>query len=761
MARSYGARLLLGVAALGAVAAVVYGALTQGATIHRNTSFGESSDSFAVRDPSLIRPTATDYAAFAAQDAAWRAKWARPYHWQQEASGIWAPSAEMLLRDRVYRLVQAGRPDEAIPLLESWLTNHPGALDLTTDLARMHASLNHVDDAARWYRLALERPMAESFRPEFAKFLLDAGRYPDAQKEWQKLALRDPLSVDWRLQYARALAWGGRSREAERELSWVAQRRPNDPGVDSLLVATRNDIEPSLDEARRWSSERPAYRPWRVAYARALVAANQPQLAMAQFDTLLDGGLTLDLLREAAGVHGTAGDSVGSARMLRRVVAMAPRNDTLRVELAKALAWSGDRLASIAEYDTLLATRSDPQWHRARGEMLVWAGDYARGEKDLRAALAAHEDFDLLALLGDVQRWTGRYDLAKATYRRALALKPTDARVTLALADADRLGRQLVVADGARGAGWTGIASYAEDNSGFLFVSAGVSHAAALGKRTLVSMGLEQNRVSQRSVRAPERYIYGYSMQAGITQQLSARLSARVDAGLARHALTRDQPFGSVTAAWEARGGSAQLSLGSGPVYQSLMSINTLLGSTSADGRPMMGRTASASATIPVRGAAITAEVDRLALSDGNTRTSVQATARIPVAHGVNAIYTGGTLGYSQRSAIYWDPLRYTSHGIGLEVAGHRQNWLTWAVRAVPGVGRSRETSPQDPRFLPAGSVPTEIPLPSRNVFQLATSGDVGISLRRLNLTAGMGYGRGRGSSYQSLSGALQVHFAW
>ena len=761
MARSYGVSFVLGIAALGAVAAVVYGALTQSASATHAASFGESSDSFAVRDPRLIRPSPTDYVAFAAQDSAWRAKWARPYHWQQESSGIWAPSAEMLLRDRVFRLVQSGHAAEAIPLLESWLTNHPGALDLTTDLARMHASLNHVDDAARWYRVALERPMGQPIRPEFAKFLLDAGRYPDAQKEWRQLTLGDPLNVDWRLSYARSLAWGGRSREAERELTWIAQRRPRDLSVDSLLVATRADIDPTPDEARRWVSERPGYRPWRLAYARALVTGNQPQLAVAQFDTLLAGAATLDLLREAAGAHGTAGDSVGSARLLRRVVAMAPRNDTLRVELAKALAWSGDRLGAIAEYDTLLTLRNDPQWHRARGEMLVWAGDYARGEQDLRAALAAHEDFDLLALLGDVQRWTGRYDLAKATYKRALALRPNDARVTLALADADRLGRQVVVAEGMRGAGWTGIASYAEDNSGFLYFNAGLSRGIALGRRTLVSVGLAQDRVSQRAVRAPERYIYGYSMQAGVTQQLTAALSARVDGGLARHALTRDQPFGSVTAAWEARGGSAQLSYGSGPVFQSLMSINALMGTASADGRPLLGRTATASATIPVRGAAITAQVDRLALSDGNTRTSLQATARVPVLHGVNAIYSGGTLGYSQRSAMYWDPLRYTSHGLGVEVAGRRQSWLTWAVRAMPGVGRSQETSPQDPRFLPAGAVPTEIPLPSRNVFQLATSGDVGITLRRLSVSAGMGYGRGRGSSYQSLNGALQVHFAW
>lgn len=125
-----------------------------------------AADSFAVRDPEYIRPDSATYAKFAVSDAAWRQKYAtlsvlNEGHGRIEASSegrFWRPSPRQVLDDAVFRLQEAGRLDDAIAMLNSWLDRHPDDRDELLKLARLLNQAGHGDESIARYRqlLALE-----------------------------------------------------------------------------------------------------------------------------------------------------------------------------------------------------------------------------------------------------------------------------------------------------------------------------------------------------------------------------------------------------------------------------------------------------------------------------------------------------------------------------------------------------------------------------------------------------------------------------
>lgn len=126
----------------------------------RAVPLSESTDSFAVRHPELIRPSASVYGRFASEDAAWRAEHARPPRAMEgtAAGGVWRPSARQVLDDRVYELMKAGRLDEAIDLLTAWVDRNPTDREELLKLARLLNQAGRSEEALPRYRqlLALE-----------------------------------------------------------------------------------------------------------------------------------------------------------------------------------------------------------------------------------------------------------------------------------------------------------------------------------------------------------------------------------------------------------------------------------------------------------------------------------------------------------------------------------------------------------------------------------------------------------------------------
>jgi hypothetical protein len=187
------------------------------------------------------------------------------------------------------------------------------------------------------------------------------------------------------------------------------------------------------------------------------------------------------------------------------------------------------------------------------------------------------------------------------------------------------------------------------------------------------------------------------------------------------------------------------------------MSLATLAPSVAAAGAnvgPIVGRTATASVSVPLGSGSLTLSGERLELSDGNARNLVSAAVRVPLAPNIAAIYDGAVLGYARQSDLYWDPRRYTSQAVGIEISGQPAAGLSVALRALPGIAQSEE-----PIGTGAGGAPAFIS--SKQVFQLSTGGELQYHTRRWDASADAGYGRGREGNYQSLNGSFRVRVKW
>lgn len=756
----YATALVLTVGLLAAGAAYAFRTLYAAMAQEHTRTRGEGADRFVVSNPAAVRPPASAYDVFAHDDAIWRARNAPRVTWWslEEGPYVWHKPPRQVVTDSAYELTRTGHLREAAAVLDAWLDAHPADGDLLLDAARLHNSSGETNAAVLRYRQLLALRASESVRAELAAALLGAQRYDDAVSEYRGLLALHPRNRDYRLGLARSYVWGDHGRDAEQFLHAMAAAAPGDTAVMSLLRAARASFVPTAIQGERWVREDPAYAPYRLAFARALVSEGQPREAAAQFDLLVANGANLDLLREAAGVHGTAGDSLGAAFLFGRAVALAPENDSLRLDYAKALAWSGDNVRAIEQYGILIAHHPTAALLLTRGQLYVWRGDYTRGVADLRRSVAVDPSYDAFALLGDVARWQGRFAESRSMYLRALALSPNDTRVTMALVGLRRAEALYVASIGGAAEGWTTTGTYAEDNGGFLFLAMGVSAGATLDDATVVGVGIEQRRIAQRSARGPTRYIEGFAADARARRQFGARFGVSAYGGLARHALVHDIPYGGISVDWSAGGVSASLSLGSGPVYGSLMSMATLApasGVPNATGAPVVGRTATATVSVPVGRASLTVSGERLELSDGNARNLLSAAVRVPLAPNVAVLYDGSLLGYARPSDLYWDPHRYATQSLGIEVTGRPAPGLTFAVRAMPGIGESEEPI--------AAAAPGNVTsfLPAKRAFQLSTGGELQYNGRRWDANAGAGYGRGREGSYQSLNGSIRVRVKW
>ena len=718
----------------------------------------EGDDRFAVIEPAAVRPARSVYDAFMREDALWRARNAPRVDWWslEEGPYVWRKPARQVVTDSAYGLTQTGRLADAADVIDAWLTTHQSDQELLLEAARLDNSLGRtVATIARYRQLLALAPRADT-RAELAAVLLAAQRYPDAADEYRRLIALEPANREYRLGLARALVWGDQPRDGEQLLRGLRTRAPGDTAVLTLLHAARGGYDPVVAEARSWVVEEPAYAPYRLAYARALATEGSAREAAEQFDILVAGDATPVLLREAAAAHGTAQDSLGAAALLGRAVSLESANDTLRLDYARALAWSGDSEGAIEQYGLLIARRPTAALLLARGELSVWRGDNSRGAADLRRSVAMAPSYEGYALLGDVAQWEGRFDEARAMYLRALALVPNDPRVTLALAELRRRQTLYVASIGRADEGWAAETAYTEDNTGFLFLAAGMNTGIALDNETIVGVGFEQRRVAQRSTSLRQNHVDGVAADLRAQRRFGAHLTLSATAGLARHARVRDIGFGGVALDWERGRVSGSVAVGTGPVYGSLMSLATLVpsGAPNAASGPIVGRTASASVSVPVGSASLTVSGERLELSDGNARNLVSAAVRLPLASNVAAIYDGSLMGFSRQSALYWDPHRYTSHAVGIEVTGQPARGLSVAVRALPGLARSEE-----PLAGPGGS--TAALLSTRRVFELSTGGELRYHVGRWDASAAAGYGHGREGNYQSLNGSIRLHMKW
>ena len=580
----------------------------------------------------------------------------------------WKPSERQQLRDKLYLAGQANRPSDAIATLEAWDAKHPRDPEALRELSRLLVRNGRVNDGLARYRELLTASPDSGARAEYAAALLALQQYDSAAANYRILINADSNDLSARVGLARALAWGNHPREAEPELRWVTLRVPGDTTFVVMLRVARHSYDPTSADAARWVGEDPQYVPYRLTLARLLASEGRLDLAAAQFDTLVSGNSSsLALTREAAGVHAMAGDSIGDARLLRRAVALAPADTGIRQSYAEALAWSGDRASAVAQYDTLLAASgSDPDLLIARARLYAVSGDNAAAERDLSEAIAKRPTPEAWVMLGDLYRWEGDRSRAWSAYSEASALRPGDAAAEGGFAELAAAERRQKAAVLSGELGWNTFASYLGDNAGFDLSIAGLGGGMGIGPASALLLGADARRLGSDQ---------GEAAYLGVVQYFrSYRFSA--EGGAVTYRERGDFGYGSVSAAGALGGLWTSAEVRTGPTFQWLMSPRTLT-----------YRGASASLTIPAGLAAFSFGVDRMWLSDGNDRTQLQLGARYALWRGVSAIYSGGMIGFDHASASYWDPRRFTSHSMGLELSTQRDSGFSVSARVLPGIG--------------------------------------------------------------------------
>ena len=642
----------------------------------------------------------------------------------------WQPSERQQLRDRLYLAGKSNRPADAIAALEAWDAKHPRDAEALRELARLLVRNGQVPEGLARYRELLMASPDSGARAEYAAALLALEQYDSAAANYRILVEADSDDVSARVGLARALAWGRHPREAEPELRWVTLHMSSDTTSDSTFVSmlhvARNSYEPTTTDAARWVREDPQYAPYRLALARLLAAEKRLDLAAVHFDTLMMANpASLPLIREAAGVHAMAGDSVGDARLLRHALTLAPDDRGLRQSYAEALAWSGDRAAAVAQYDTLLnASSDDPDLLMARGRLYAFSGDNVAAEHDLSAAIAKRPTPEAWVMLGDLYRWQGDRQRAANAYSEASALRPGDPGAEGGFAELAAAERRQNAAVLSAELGWNTFASYLGDNAGFDLSIAGLGGGLRIGSTSALLVGADARRLGTDN---------GAAAYLGLVQYFHAyRFSA--EGGAVSYRERGDFGYGSVSAAGSWLGLWTSAELRTGPTFQWLMSPRTLT-----------YRGASASLTIPAGMAAFSFGVDRMWLSDGNDRTQLQLGARYAIWRGVSAIYSGGLIGFDQASASYWDPRRFTSHAVGLELSTQRDSGFSVSARVLPGIGRMNDS------FDPTDST-------SRNASQLSTG--LALAYRRSwwSLTLDGDYAHGvRDSGYHSARASARL----
>jgi Tfp pilus assembly protein PilF len=605
-------------------------------------------------------------------------------------------------------------------------------------------------------------------RAELATVLLQSGRYDEAAREFRALLARDPNNFEYRLGLAHALAWGDKPRDAERELVQLIAKRPNAPGLDSLLRSVRDAYDPRAVDAAQWVAKEPTYAPYRVTLARALAREHLFSLAIAHYDTLLTRpgvGRVPDrgtLLREMADVYVSAGDRARGAERLRLALADAPADTALRHALATMLADSRSLDAARAQYDTLIQLSPSAALLRERAQLRLSSGDRAGAESDLWASVRLEPTGDAYLLLGDLYRERGDYRGARSMYVAARQGAPASVRLAVsgALSQLDREERPAVLAPlVGDDPGWRLTEDASADNLGVAYSALALRRSVAVAAATRLSLGAEWRQLAERTA-ARRVDATGVGANVGGGQEVAygpALARLELQGGAVYHELggTLGVARGALALwlyAWQ-----LDFELSREPAYASLFSAEALV---PLDGsRPLVERDAAVTLGGPVGPLDVGFGVQRSLLSDGNSRLTIDSYLRYPLGGNLYALYSGTGLGFAQRSTVYWDPSRYTAQAAGVEYSVRRARGLSFGVRAMPSFATSDE-APIVPASEFGDPAFTRGPMTRRSALQLGASADLGYRLHGWEAAGAVSYGRGRAGDYQRVGASITIRMA-
>jgi tetratricopeptide (TPR) repeat protein len=281
-------------------------------------------------------------------------------------------------RNQAMRLLAAGKPDEAEPLLRKLARQHPDQITLELH-ARSLRRLGRAPEALPVLERAVQAGLPESearreqmllvaedhfaqmehgllealsARPNdtdiietLARCYARAGRWPDAEKHCTRLLENEPGRTDILLARARARQEQKRFDQAVDDFREAVRRRPDDFDARLLFAqclltdAHVQDTEAQLQECRRLRPDRPE-----PLIGLASCAIEQRDWRTAE--QLLEEALARDhrsvqALHELGFIRLERGDGPGAIAVFTRILQIDPRDKQAHWKLAQALRQGG------------------------------------------------------------------------------------------------------------------------------------------------------------------------------------------------------------------------------------------------------------------------------------------------------------------------------------------------------------------------------------------------------------------------------------
>ena len=362
---------------------------------------------------------------------------------------------------------KAGRPQDAVSVLEKAVAARPSDDGLTIVLSRLYTSTGDLTkaEAVLTRRLAAE-PKRLTVLAALARLYLTTGRIDDAKKSYDQLLSQRPTDAAALLGLAEIAVAQKKWPEATDYITRARTAAPNDP-APGLLLVNMYGLQQDWKQATSAAAELVAQFPENVevldAQGRVQIAAGDTDGALSTYKRAY--GLAPDsrpILSRYLALLKAAKNFPEERTVLQAALDRDPQNpslkgDLIRVEaeiggleagLAKARKFANDdpgnslydvvsaelyenagrKPEAITLADQVAATQpSDDNLTLALFRLYTRADDLAKAEEVLNARLKADsKDFAVRSVLAEFYLEQKEYDPAIAEYTRLIAERPTD-----------------------------------------------------------------------------------------------------------------------------------------------------------------------------------------------------------------------------------------------------------------------------------------------------------------------------------------------
>jgi putative PEP-CTERM system TPR-repeat lipoprotein len=363
---------------------------------------------------------------------------------------------------------KAGRPQDAIALLETAVAARPSADGLTTALSRLYISVGDLTkaEAVLTRRLAAD-PKSLTVRAALARLYHTTGRIDDAKKSYEGLLSQSPTDVVALLGLAEIAVVQKKFTEATDYITRARTAAPNDPAPGLLLVnmyGLQKDWKQAASAAAELVSQFPMNVDVLDARGRVQIAARDTDGAVSTYKralelapdskpilsryvsllkeaknfqeerTVLQAALEHDpkntsLKAELIQVEADIGGLEAGLSKARRFANDDPGNSIYDVVSAELYENAGRRPEAIALADQVANTQpTDDNLTLSLFRLYTRADDLTKAVGVLNTRLKADpKDFAIRSVLAGFYLEQKKYDPAIAEYMRLVTERPTDA----------------------------------------------------------------------------------------------------------------------------------------------------------------------------------------------------------------------------------------------------------------------------------------------------------------------------------------------